>query len=366
MVAPSATASESAKNGIPRLASSDPSIGSTTTCVAPPEPNVRSPSSSEMGVTWGPGAWSRRTIASSAAGSIATVSSPPWPAPTTGSRSTRVGRSSSTPRTSSTAARHVASQSVKWLKQKARSQLRIEVGRLLRQHLALAGAAEHVLDPRRPEQERSLGLAVVDGRDRFAALRRVADALRRQGVDDLDVEPVALEQLIAAAPVEDNPRELVTRLVDRCPMDAVDRLSEPMGREDRQSLLAGRDEHDHHPGTCLRAVLLVEGKRGLVAVVAVGDQELRVGEALAGIVLDAPDPVAPRGEVRLALGNLDRVAVVQQEDRLELGPRRPQEPQAPLLRPGVRSFARQDDSGLVGLEFQGDHESVADPRHPVR
>ena len=110
----------------------------------------------------------------------------------------------------------------------------------------------------------------------------------------------------------------------------------------------------------------MEGECGLVAVVAVGDQELRVGEALAWIVLDAPEPVAPRGEVRLALGNLDRVAVVQQKDRLELGPRRPQEPQAPLLRPGVRSFVRQDDSVLVGLESQGDHESVADPRHPVR
>src|SRR6266480_4468117 len=282
MVAPSATASESAKNGIPRLAFSDPSIGSTTTCVGPPEPNVRLPSSSEISMKSAPVVSSRRTIASSAAASIATVSSPPSPAPTTGSRSTRVGKSASTPRTSSTAARHVASQSVKWLKQKARSQLRIEVGRLLRQHLALARAGEHVLDPRRPEQERSLGLAVVDGRDRFAALRRVADALRRQGVD------------------------------------AVDGLGEPVGREDRQSLLAGRDEHDHHPRTCVRAVLLVEGKRGLVAMVAVGDQELRVGEALAWIVLDAPEPVAPRGEVRLALGNLDRVAVVQQEDRLEL------------------------------------------------
>src|SRR5256886_8512958 len=335
MVAPSATASDSAKNGIPRLAFSDPSIGSTTTCVAPPEPNVRSPNSSEISVKSARGVSSRRTIASSAAASIATVSSPPSPAPTTGSRAPGVGGSPSPPRTPSPAARHVASQSVKWLKQKARSQLRIEVGRLLRQHLALARAAEHVLDPRRPEQERSLGLAVVDGRDRFAALRRVADALRRQGVDDLDVEPVALEQLIAAAPVEDDPRELVAWLVDRCPADAIDRLGEPVGREDRQSLLAGRDEHDHHPGTCLRAVLIVEGECGLVAVVAVGDQELRVGEALAWIVLDAPEPVAPRGEVRLALGNLDRVAVVQQEDRLELGPRRPPGPQAAPLRPGV-------------------------------
>src|SRR6266496_2397254 len=238
MVAPSPTANESAKNGIPRLAFSDPSIGSTTTCVGPPEPNVRSPSSSEISVKSAPVVSSRLTIVSSAAASIATVSSPPLPAPTTGSRSTRVGSSASTPRTSSTAARQVASQSVKRLKQKARGQLRIEVGRLLRQHLALARAREHVLDPGRPEQECSLGLAVVDGRDRLAPLRRVADALRRQGVDDLDVEPVALEQLIATAPIEDDPRELVPWLVDRCPADAVDRLSEPVSREDRQSLVA--------------------------------------------------------------------------------------------------------------------------------
>src|SRR6266516_2895743 len=217
MVAPSATANESAKNGIPRLAFSDPSIGSTTTCVGPPEPNVRSPSSSEISVKSAPVVSSRLTIVSSAAASIATVSSPPLPAPTTGSRSTRVGSSASTPRTSSNAARQVASQSVKRLKQKARGQLRIEVGRLLRQHLALARAREHVLDPGRPEQECSLGLA---------------------GVDGLDVEPVALEQLIATAPIEDDPRELVPWLVDRCPADAVDRLSEPVSREDRQSLVA--------------------------------------------------------------------------------------------------------------------------------
>src|SRR6185437_7200671 len=167
MVAPSATASESAKKGIPRLAFSDPSIGSTTTCVGPPEPNVRSPSSSEISVKSAPVVSSRRTIASSAAASIATVSSPPLPAPTTGSRSTRVGSSASTPRTSSTAAREVASQSVKWLKQKARGQLGEEVGGFLRQDLALACAREHVLDPRRPEQERPLGLAAIDGRNRL-------------------------------------------------------------------------------------------------------------------------------------------------------------------------------------------------------
>src|SRR6185503_13759519 len=156
MVAPSATASESAKNGIPRLALREPSIGSTTTCVAPPAPNARSPSSSEISVKSPPISSSRRTIASSAAASIATVSSPPLPAPTTGSRSTRVGSSASTPRTSSTAARQVVSQLVKWLKQKARGELGEEVGGLLRQDVALARAREHVLDPRRPEQERPL------------------------------------------------------------------------------------------------------------------------------------------------------------------------------------------------------------------
>src|SRR3954468_14626368 len=162
MVAPSATATDSAKNGMPRLAFKEPSIGSTTTCVGPPEPNARSPSSSEINVKSAPVVSSRRTIASSEAASIATVSSPPWPAPTTGSRSTRVGRSASTPRTSSTAARQIAGQSVKRLEQEARGQLGIEVGGLLRQHLAVARAREHVLDPRRPEQEGGLGFAAVD------------------------------------------------------------------------------------------------------------------------------------------------------------------------------------------------------------
>src|SRR5438046_3335375 len=158
IVAPPATATDNAKKGIPRLAFREPSIGSTTTCAAPPDPKARSPSSSEISVKSPPVASSRRTIAFSAAASIATVSSPPLPAPTTGSRSTRVGSSTSTPRTSSTAARQVASQSVKRLKQEARGQLGEEVGGLLRQHLALARAGEHILDPSRPEQKRSPGL----------------------------------------------------------------------------------------------------------------------------------------------------------------------------------------------------------------
>src|SRR3989440_4601290 len=205
MVAPSATATDSAKNGMPRLAFKEPSIGSTTTCLGPPEPNARSPGSPEISVKSAPVVSSRRTIAAPEAASIATVSSPPWPAPTTGSRSTRVGSSASTPRTSSTAARQIVSQSVKWLEEKTRGELGEEVGGLLRQDLALARAREHFLNPRRPEQERRLGLAAVDGCDRFAPLRRVPDPLRRQRVDHLDVEPFALEQLVAPAAIEDDP-----------------------------------------------------------------------------------------------------------------------------------------------------------------
>ena len=50
IVAPSATASEREKNGIPRFAFTEPSIGSTTTVSAPPAPKSRSPSSSETSV----------------------------------------------------------------------------------------------------------------------------------------------------------------------------------------------------------------------------------------------------------------------------------------------------------------------------
>src|SRR3954463_16650174 len=188
-------------------------MGSTTTCVEPPEPNVRSPSSSEISVKSALVLSSRRTIASSAAASIATVSSPPLPAPTMGSRSTRVGRSTSTPRTSSTAARQVASQSVKRLKEQAGGELGKEVGRLLRQHAPLARAREHVVDRRRAEQERRLGLAAVDGRDGLATLWRIGHTLRRERLDNLHVEPVALDQLIAASAIENHSGQLVAGLV---------------------------------------------------------------------------------------------------------------------------------------------------------
>ena len=99
---------------------------------------------------------------------------------------------------------------------------------------------------------------------------------------------------------------------------------------------------------------------------AVGDQELRIREPLNGVVLDTPEPVAADGEVGLALRKLDGIAVMEQEDRLELRPRRAEQPQAALLRAGVRALVRQHDAVLVRLEPQGDDEPVARPLDPVR
>src|SRR5438046_3288720 len=164
IVAPPATATDNAKKGIPRLAFREPSIGSTTTCAAPPDPKARSPSSSEISVKSPPVASSRRTIAFSAAASIATVSSPPLPAPTTGSRSARVGSSTSTPRTSSTASRQTVSQSLlKRQEEQSGEELRIEVRRLVRHHVPGLSALEDVFHARRPHEHGAFGLAAVDG-----------------------------------------------------------------------------------------------------------------------------------------------------------------------------------------------------------
>src|SRR5918911_4059969 len=141
-------------------------------------------------------------LAPSAAASTAVVSSPPTPSPTTGSRSARVGSSSSTRCTSETAARQVASQSVKRLEQQARRQLREEVRRLLWHHAALARAREHILDPRRPQQKGRLGLAAIDRGDGLRTLRRVRHTLRPERVDDLDVETLALDELVPAPAVQ--------------------------------------------------------------------------------------------------------------------------------------------------------------------
>ena len=91
----------------------------------------------------------------------------------------------------------------------------------------------------------------------------------------------------------------------------------------------------------------MERERRLVPVVAVGDEEL-LGDLRERV--DPPEALAAERDVGLAVGQLDRVAVVQQEDRLELRPRRAQQAQALLLHVRVRPLVREHDAALVRLE----------------
>jgi hypothetical protein len=118
----------------------------------------------------------------------------------------------------------------------------------------------------------------------------------------------------------------------------------------------------------------VERERGLVAVMAVRDQELSVGELLdervGELLVQPPEPRHHSSFVGLQLGlaeavDLDR-AVPEEEERLELRAGRTQQPQPPLLRPGMRALVRQDDPVLVRLEQKRRDEPFAAPRDAVR
>src|SRR5204862_5854197 len=169
-----------------------------------------------------------------------------------------------------------------------------------------------------PEQKRRLAPAAIDRRNRLAPLRRVGDAAGRQRIDDLDVEPVPLDELVAAAAVEDDSGQLVSGLFDRRPAHPIEGLSQPVGGKDRQPLLPRRHQHDHHPGARLGAVLLVERKRRLVAMVTVGDEQLGAREAPAGVVFEPPEPVAPAGQIGLSPRELDRKSTRLNSSHVEI------------------------------------------------
>ena len=115
-------------------------------------------------------------------------------------------------------------------------------------------------------------------------------------------------QLVLPCPIEDKTGQLIARRVDRRSAHTVDRLRDAVRREDRQAFLVGRNDHHEQPRGRLGAILLVERERGLVAVVAVGDQELRVlqllGQRVAELRVEPPelrvDAAFVDGEVRLA------------------------------------------------------------------
>src|SRR5439155_26601921 len=107
---------------------------------------------------------------------------------------------------------------------------------------------------------------------------------------------------------------------------------------------------------------LAERERRLVAVVAVGDQQLRVaqllGERVAELRIESPEPVAAAAQVGLGEAvDLDRPGP-EEEERPELRPRRAAQPEAALLRTGVRALVRQDDAVVVGLRAERGDEAL--------
>ena len=94
------------------------------------------------------------------------------------------------------------------VEEQAARQLREEVRRLLRHHLAAPRALEDVLDPRRPEQEGAVELARVDARDRLVEIGRVAEPLvPDEPVDELDVELARLARRPGtSSPCDSRPR----------------------------------------------------------------------------------------------------------------------------------------------------------------
>ena len=107
------------------------------------------------------------------------------------------------------------------------------MGCLRRHHLAAARPFEHVLDPRRPDEEGAVGAAGVDTRHGMVVVDRVGDPLETGAIDEIDVEltDLSLDQPGEPVPVED------------CRGALVGLTGEPLERlVDPGAELAGRDE----------------------------------------------------------------------------------------------------------------------------
>ena len=171
------------------------------------------------------------------------------------------------------------------------------------------------------------------------------------------------------------------RLAQRDAPRVVEAGQQAVGGEDRQAGIAERHEaHQHVAVRALAADLLGVRARGLVAVVAVGDQQLGGRQRLPhrrdrARVADAPEPMrgavvvgqlAERGVRQLRRERRPGVAVVEREDRGEVRPRRAREPQPVLLRAGVRALVRADPPGAVVLDAHAGEHAVARAAASVR
>ena len=112
----------------------------------------------------------------------------------------------------------------------------------------------------------------------------------------------------------------------------------------------------------------MERQRGLVAMVAVCDQERRLRQRRRRLTFHAPELVAHAPQLhleqRLACG-AGEAALVEKEDRLYVRPNSPQQTEKALLRPGMSALVRKDDACVVRLESQGDDEALAGARDPI-
>ena len=183
-----------------------------------------------------------------------------------------------------------------------------------------------------------------------------ARRLELVAADLLDVE-VALERRVQSFPVLDG--------------------HEPMGGKDGQSGVGERaEEHEDVVVLALAADLLGVYARGLVAVVAVRDQQLCVGQSTLELgdqlrVADAPKGVA--GAVGVA-GAIERLACgcplegpdgrpvgvgKEAEDGRQVRPRGTGQPQPVLLRPGMRALVRANPARPVILHAHAREEARA-------
>ena len=164
------------------------------------------------------------------------------------------------------------------------------------------------------------------------------------------------------------------------PLAVADLGEQPVGGEDGQARVLERDQaHEHVAG----AALLVVHARGLVAVVAVGDQQLGVGAARRGPPRSPPGrrratagASVPSSSVTSAHGSVSQVrreraprrpgrVVVEAEDGGEVRVRGAREPQPVLLRAGVRALVRPDPARAVVLDRHAREEPVAGAAAPV-
>ena len=93
----------------------------------------------------------------------------------------------------------------------------MEVGALLRHRLAALGDRKDVLDPRRSHQHRDRRVALVDCADGFPPVRRVADALVAEPVDQPDIElALPVDRQLGVAVAIDDGRRTVTGELFKC------------------------------------------------------------------------------------------------------------------------------------------------------